>query len=222
MCSNCDNRGANRRDLLKFGAAGLVALGLGRATAAGARRRRGGDRAVPRRGVHRTEVRERALCEPSRTLLDRPRGTAERSRRASGALGDDHRLRRQPRASGADIRRSRLGRTLHRAERRQSRRYRDPRDRRIWRRRARLAADRRPRPHELRRGEGGLRRRHQERHISRRDRPDDRPHSAGGDRGAKSTWRFRHQHREGKRQTHRRAADLRRVRCLPASPAPES
>jgi carbonic anhydrase len=29
MCSNCDNRGANRRDLLKFGAAGLVALGLG-------------------------------------------------------------------------------------------------------------------------------------------------------------------------------------------------
>jgi len=29
MCSNCDNRGANRRDWLKFGAAGLVALGLG-------------------------------------------------------------------------------------------------------------------------------------------------------------------------------------------------
>ena len=29
MCSNCENEGIGRRDLLKFGAAGIVALGLG-------------------------------------------------------------------------------------------------------------------------------------------------------------------------------------------------
>ena len=29
MCSNCENEGVGRRDLLKFGAAGMVALGLG-------------------------------------------------------------------------------------------------------------------------------------------------------------------------------------------------
>ena len=29
MCINCENEGVGRRDLLKFGAAGIVALGLG-------------------------------------------------------------------------------------------------------------------------------------------------------------------------------------------------
>jgi hypothetical protein len=29
MCINCENKGVDRRDLLKFGAAGIVALGLG-------------------------------------------------------------------------------------------------------------------------------------------------------------------------------------------------
>ena len=29
MCTNCENEGVGRRDLLKFGAAGIVALGLG-------------------------------------------------------------------------------------------------------------------------------------------------------------------------------------------------
>jgi carbonic anhydrase len=32
MCSNCENEGIGRRDLLKFGAAGIVALGLGGAS----------------------------------------------------------------------------------------------------------------------------------------------------------------------------------------------
>ena len=29
MCGNCENEGVGRRDLLKLGAAGIVALGLG-------------------------------------------------------------------------------------------------------------------------------------------------------------------------------------------------
>ena len=45
------------------------------------------------------------------------------------------------------------------------------------------------------------------RDLSRRDRPDDRPNSTGCACGAEQPWRFRQQRRQGKRQADRRAAD---------------
>ena len=39
MCINCDNDGIGRRDFMKFGAAGAVALGLGGGRPVGARGR---------------------------------------------------------------------------------------------------------------------------------------------------------------------------------------
>src|SRR5450759_2021342 len=56
----------------------------------GARRGWRADRALTWRGVRCAEIGQRALREPSGTLLDRPRGAAEHSRRAPGALGNDH------------------------------------------------------------------------------------------------------------------------------------
>ena len=53
--------------------------------------------------------------------------------------------------------------------------------------------------HELRRGEGGLRRRNQERDLSRRDRRDDRADPARSPRGARRTRRLCQQRSEAQR-----------------------
>ena len=48
MCVNCENEGIGRRDLMRFAAAGVVALGLGGDVRPGARGRRRADRALAR------------------------------------------------------------------------------------------------------------------------------------------------------------------------------
>ena len=57
VCSNCEYEGVGRRNFLKFGAAGIVALGLGRPVVACARRRGCGDHALTRGGARRAEIR---------------------------------------------------------------------------------------------------------------------------------------------------------------------
>ena len=71
----------------------------------------------------------------------------------------------------------------------------------------------------LRRGEGRLRRRRQERDLSRRDRPDDRADPAGGDRGAGRGGRFRQQRGQAERAKDGGAADRDEHAAGRASPA---
>ena len=98
MCSNCENEGIGRRDLLRFGAAGIVALGFGgvswqaraaegAATALSPDEALAGLKSGNERYVSHPELCSIDLAE-QRSAVGRP-----------SALGDDHQLRRQPRAS---------------------------------------------------------------------------------------------------------------------------
>ena len=160
MNSDCEKQGIGRRDLLKFGAAGVVALGLG-GVSRQARAAEGAPTALsPDEALAKLKAEKQALRQPSGTLLDRPCGAARRSSGTPGAMGDDHQLRRQPRSAGTDLRRPRRRRALRCQKRWQSGRHCDARHGRIRRGRAWLATHRRPGPHQLRRREGRMRRCH--------------------------------------------------------------
>ena len=191
MCINCESDGIGRRDLMKFGAAAAIALAAGSAAPA-ARAAEGAPTALsPQEALAELKAgNERFVSHPELCSVDLA-AEPQRRRRASGAVGDDRRLRRQPRAARAYFRRSRRRRTVRLPRRRQSHRCRHARDHRIWRSRPRLSARRDLRAYRLRRGESRLRHRYQERNLSRRHRTHDRADRAGGACRAQCSRRLR-------------------------------
>jgi hypothetical protein len=93
VCSNCEYEGVGRRNLLKVGAAAIVALGLGRLSWHARAAEGAATSLSPGEALAALKLgNERYVSHPG-TLLDRPRRAAGRGRRAPGALGDDHQLR---------------------------------------------------------------------------------------------------------------------------------
>ena len=190
MCVNCGSAGIGRRDFMKFGAAGAIALGQWRRIACGAGGGRRADRALPEQALAALKSgNERFVSHPELCSVDlaesRAAVAAHQAPWATIISCADSRVPPELIFGG-----SRRRRTVRRPRRRQSRRRRHPRDDRIWRRRARLSAHRHPRPYRLRRGESRMRRGDQERNLSWRDRPDDRADRAGGARGAQRSGDF--------------------------------
>ena len=99
MCINCESDGIGRRDFMKFGAAGAIALGAGGASPA-ARAEEGAPTALsPQDALAALKSGNERFVSQSGALHGRSRAEPQRGRRAPGALGDDRLLRRQPRAS---------------------------------------------------------------------------------------------------------------------------
>ena len=90
MCINCASDGIGRRDLMKFGAA-AIALAAGGASPA-ARAAEGAPTALsPQEALAQLKAgNERFVSRPELCTVDLAQSSR---RRASGAVGDDHRLR---------------------------------------------------------------------------------------------------------------------------------
>jgi len=110
-CSNCEDEGVGRRDLLKLGAAGIVALGLGgpswqaRAAEGATTTLSPGEALAALKSGNERYVSHPELC--SIDLAEQ-----RRARHAPGALGDHHQLCQQPCAPRADLWRPRRRRTV--------------------------------------------------------------------------------------------------------------
>ena len=99
MCVNCGNDGIGRRDFMKVAAAGAMALGIGGAPPV-ARAEEGAPTALsPGEALAALKSGNERYVRQSGALHGPSRGKPHGCRRASGALGDNHLLRRQPRAS---------------------------------------------------------------------------------------------------------------------------
>ena len=200
MCINCGSDGIGRRDFMKFGAAGAIALAAGGASPA-ARAAEGAPTALsPSEALAELKagnerfVSHPELCSVDLARAEPPSPDIRRPGRRSSAAPTAA-CRRS--SFSADTASANCSSPATPAISSTS----TPSDDRIWRRRARLSAHRHPRPHRLRRGEGGLRRGDQERNLSWRDRPDDRADRAGGARGAQRSRRLHKQFRERERET---------------------
>ncbi len=204
MCVNCESDGIGRRDLMKFGAAAAIALGLGGASPA-ARAAEGAPTALsPGEALAALKAGNERLCEPSRALQRRSRGRAAAPSPAHQAPWAtivscaDSRVPPElifgghgvgelfvARDAGNLVDVETLGTIEYGA--------------------AVLGS-----PlivilahYRLRRGESRLRRGDQERNLSWRHRPDDRADRAGGACGAQRPRRFRQQRRQGEREADR-------------------
>ena len=158
MCSNCAKEGVGRRGLLKFGAAGIVALGLSRAS--------GQARAALKSGNERY-VSHPELC--SIDLAEQRRAVAAHQAPWATIIScADSRVPPELIFGGHGVGELFVARNAGNLVDTANSRHRRVRGGRAW-----LTAHRGARPHELRRSKGGLRRGHEERDLSRRDRPDD-------------------------------------------------
>ena len=203
MCINCESDGIGRRDLMKFGAAAAIALAAGGASPA-ARAAEGAPKALsPADALAELKSgNERFVSHPELCSVDLAQS---RSAVAGGQAPwatiiscADSRVPPElifgghgvgelfvSRDAGNLVDTATLGTVEYR------------------RRGARLASDRGPRPYRLRRREGRLRRRHQERDLSWRNRPDDRADRPRGACGAQRSRRFHQQRRQGEREADR-------------------
>ena len=204
MCINCESDGIGRRDLMKFGAAAAIAIAAGAMSPAARAAEAAPTALSPQEALAALKSgNERFVSHPELCSVDLAQsrsavaGGIRRPGRRSSACADS----RVPpelifgghgvgelfvaRDAGNLVDTATLGTVEYR------------------RRCTRLAADRRPRPYRLRRGEGRLRRCDQERDLSWRYRPDDRADRAGGACGAQGSRRFRQQRRQGEREADR-------------------
>ena len=204
MCVNCENEGIGRRDFMRLGAAGAVALGLG-GVSGRARAAEGAPTGLPPEDAlaQLKAGNERFVSHPELCSVNlaesRSAVAGHQAPWATIVSCADSRVPPELIFGGHGVGELFVSRDAGNLDQ-----CRLPRHRRIWRGRARLSAGRRPRPHRLRRGEGRLRCRDQERDLSRRHRPHDRADRAGGARGARPARRLRRQRRQGEREAHRR------------------
>jgi len=152
MCSNCEDEGVGRRDLLKLGAAGIVALGLGgpswqaRAAEGAATTLSPGEALAALKSGNERYVSHPELC--SIDLAEQRRAVATHQAPWATIIScADSRVPPELIFGGHGVGELSVARHC------------DPRHRRIRRRRSRFAAHRGSGPYQLRRSEGGLRRR---------------------------------------------------------------
>ena len=105
MCENCRSELDGRRDFLKLGVAGFVALGLGGLSRPARAAEGPATTLTPDEAIAALKSGNERYVNDPQVCTMKLAAASRRGRTASGSLGDDHQLCRQPGPSRTDLRR---------------------------------------------------------------------------------------------------------------------